>query len=105
MPSERDKRLFPRRPAAAVPVTLSAAPAAGEFPGAVHDYSPSGLTVQVGQAVAAGAVLIIRRVRDRELTTPLELRVTQATAQEDGWRLGCRFDRTRHWDELRMFGD
>ena len=106
MARERDQRLFPRRPAAAVPVTLSLPGAAdAEMPGAVHDYSPSGLSIQVGQAITTGAVVLVRRVRDRELTPPLELHVTQAVAQEGGCRLGCKFNRPHHWDELWMFGE
>jgi hypothetical protein len=106
MERKRDKRLFPRRPTAPVPVLLChKAEPAREFPGEVLDYSPAGLSIQVREAVPANAVLLLRCVREGEDATRLEVHVTQCAARGDGWRLGCRFDRPQHWDDLHMFAD
>jgi PilZ domain len=102
MTSPRDKRLFPRRPTSPVPVLLSHETDA-DIPGTVLDYSPAGLTIQANLPVPADAIVRVQCVRGG--ADSVEVRVVHCSAQEGSWQLGCRFEPTRHWDDLWMFGE
>lgn len=103
MHREHEKRLFPRRTTIPVPVTVHwPAKQSDELAGEVLDYAPSGLTVQVERAVPVGSRLGIRP-RHEGHTHEIEVRVENCREQDGGWRLGCQFVETQHWDNLRIF--
>jgi hypothetical protein len=105
MTTQHDKRLFPRRPTTPVPVILTdPTAAAGELAGQVLDYSPAGFTLQVEQALPVGRLVAVRPSRAADKPR-IEATVVSCSAHDDGWRLGCHFVHTHHFDELRMFGD
>ena len=103
--NQRDQRLFPRRLVPPVPVVLAGANGFEEaLSGQVVDYSPSGLSVNVSQAVPVNTVLTVRPVEALPAGPALPIRVRNCQAQPDHWRLGCAFVRTQRWDDLWLFG-
>lgn len=104
-PSRRDQRFFPRRSARPVPVLLFRADRADPpIFGQVRDYSPSGVNIQVEEAVAIGTMLLLRLASPNPSEWEPRLLVEHCHFQDGEHRLGCKFSEMQHWDELQVFG-